>query len=181
MRQRILNFLRNPYVLLLLLVAAIMAIDKILGRSGFDVAGNYELYTGALTPNAAFNDLLSEVWFAETIAVVALPFLLFFIRRKSKTKLRLAPWILAAAVMFFGIITRGWTIYQQYHTGAETGTTALLYEIHHGASYYPLYYDNIDPEIESVAPYFLRAQVPILLGFGAGYLGAVGYSRARKS
>ena len=148
--------------------------DKLLGRFSFDQAGNYSFYSGMLESYEAFNELIQEIWFAETITIILLPLILILVNKKSNTKL-LFTCVIAAIVMIFGVIDRFETFRQEFKN-----TMPDAYAIHTGASYFPLYEDSIDPTLQSVAPYFLRAQIPILIGVAVGYTGYSIYEN-RKS
>jgi lysylphosphatidylglycerol synthetase-like protein (DUF2156 family) len=177
--KKLQRLFRNPFILLLLLIIVIMAVDRLLSRFSFNSAGNYILHIDELQGLVAFNSILEEIWFAETIAIIIFPIVLLLFRKKWQLKTHLFPWCIAAIVMLAGAVGTGISIHDRIVNGFyRESPNDLSLSIHHGASYFPAYVED-DPFLFSILPAFLRAQAPIMLGYVAGAFG-IGLYKAAK-
>lgn len=179
MKSRLKRFLKNPYVILLALIILVMVIDKLLSNFSFDQGGSFTLYRHGLEQPAAYNDLLKEFWFAETIAVIIFPFVLFGLKQEFAIKTRLLPWCIAAIIMFLGAVGTVTTIYKERAGGMWQNPGDTSYAIHRGAGYFPEYTEE-DPLLDSMLPYFLRAQAPVVAGYLVTALGMHLYLDTRR-
>jgi|GEM_PF-2206062 len=187
MKAKLQRLLSNPFVLLMLLMAIVFAVDQVLMQLNVYYAANRPLYNHGLELEAAPNALWYELWFAETIAVVILPFILFWLRDKLRIKARLLPWCVAAIIMVVGVASTGLSIYNDYKDNGylqrEPDYISII--IHQGAFYQPIY-DRYDPSLQSMLPFILRGQAAVVGGYiitalGVAWYGAKKAKKQRKS
>jgi len=169
MKAKLRKLLSKPFVLLILLMAVIIGIDQLLIQFHVYYAANRPLYDDALNFEAALNGLWYELWFAETIAVILLPLILWLLKRKMALKTKLLPWYVAAFVMFIGVMSTGVKIYNDYKDDGflHQQPDYISIIVHQGAYYQPTY-DQFDPSLQSMLPTILKGQILVAAGYGAG-------------
>ena len=152
---------KKTLFLLFGLVVAVLLLDAVLYVLDAPFTGGFQLFTAGLTYPANLNSFIREIWFAETIACIFLPVALYVFRKRIHTPV--LPWLLVTVVMLAGVVDMLSGTYGQPHHHLD-----LAYVLHGGASYLhvPGEYDTL---LDSIAPHFLRAQLPIIAAIGAGY------------
>lgn len=167
--------------IIFVLIVTIAGLDLLLGL--FLNAFGFQWSDPALSSPANYNGVIEEVWFAETYALILLPCVLFIINRKVTRTVFVS--ICLAVIMLLSV---GQTFYddiKQNNAFRNTNDFSVpidyKYEIHRGSSFYPKYWDNIDPLLASVWTYLLRAQAPVLLITLVAYLASRKAIRADKT
>lgn len=179
------NWLHKPIVIFFLLVILIVVIDELVGgivtavyhNNGWQW-GSFTLYQRGLTFAPALNGLIQEVWFAETVALIFMPLLLYVCRRRIRACL--LPWVLVSLWMIFGVFVHysdTTSLFNQSSIPAPNAT----YVLHSGAEMYFSPNNTIfDDTLQSELPNFLEAQLVPLAIFGIGYMILKVYRRSAK-
>jgi hypothetical protein len=142
------------------LMVIIMLADKLIGANTgwFGKMGNYQIYNSALETTSAFNEFYLEIWFAETLAFILMPFVLLSLRKRLKVNL--VPWFFISITMVVASIAK---LFNFYGSLTAVSATDILWQLHTGAIFYPNYFDRFDPSLGNALPYLLRAQIPLIL------------------
>jgi hypothetical protein len=128
-------------------------------------AHHFLSYTG-LSGAAAYNDTLSEIWFAETMTFILAPLILIWLYRRLDMRFWI-PWVLTGTVALFGIWANIGRVYSQNSSVGPPQITEIL----HDGAYSPIHKNvNVDYMLESEFMEFMAAQLLFIVPFSLGYL-----------
>jgi hypothetical protein len=128
-------------------------------------AHHFLQYTG-LSGAAAYNDTLSEIWFAETMTFILAPLLLIWLYRRLNLKFW-TPWILTGLVAILAIVSN---FDRVYSVNSAVGPPQFT-EIFHDGANSPIHKNvDVDYMLETEFWEFLTAQLLFIVPFSIGYL-----------
>jgi len=174
------RLLRNPFILYILLVLTVIVFDELIGvLIGQGTWNSFTLYDGSLVGLPTVNGLWNEIWFAETVAFICMPLLLWGFRKRLH--IRLLPWTVVAIWMLFSVGVSLNDYMQTQFLDTPTAKTNLVYELHYGAEmYFAPGPGAFDPMLQSDLPYFLEAQALPWVLLGIGYVASKGFEKVKK-
>ena len=188
MKQYFKRLSEHPFWLFGILLALVVVADTLIeaiwdtvyfgilnGNSTLWRWGSPGIYEGGLQPNAAFNSLWHELWFAEALAFIIMPVVLWKYQKHKRRKI--LPWILTGALALAGMVST----FLNYHSTAVTPdnpypVNSNYAELLHNGPTIPFYtvpFNTIfagDPALESEFPDFIISQAPYAAVLIIGYL-----------